>query len=426
MIPALVPIFSLLLSVAFLLLGHGLLLTLLPISASSLGFSDTQVAFTGSAYFLGFVSGCLVTPYILKRVGHIRSFAVLATSYSVVVLIFPWLPDFWGWLLLRFLVGIAISGLYMIIESWLNERSNSENRGSILSVYTMLVMIMIMCGQQLLNLGSVNSHMLFGLAAIFISIAIIPVSLTLTLAPAPMNNVSLDIAKVWRNSHVALIGSVTAGLVTGAYWSLAPVYAKSNNFDNAQLTAFMSATVLGAACFQWPLGRLSDKHDRRLILMYMALAGALASLVFVFLPLIEPNFGGWPATIAAFFWGGVCMTLYAIGLAHANDSAGPSDFVEIGSAMLITYGLCSAIGGPMASFAMNVMGASGLYAFASLSLFVFFIIVILRRRQNVLTDPGENRESFQAVTDMAGPMVYEIDPRNEKNNAMESNNASKL
>ena len=413
MLSTLISIMALLISVAFLLLGHGLLLTLLPISASALGFSDSQVAFTGSAYFLGFVSGCLATPYVLKRVGHIRSFAVLATSYSVVVLIFPWLPNFLGWLLLRFLVGISISGLYMIIESWLNERSNSENRGSILSVYTMLTMTMIMCGQQLLNLGNVNSHMLFGLASIFISIAIIPVSLTLTLAPAPMNSVSLNIAKVWRNSHVALIGAVTAGLVTGAYWSLAPIYAKINNFDNTQLTAFMSATLLGAACFQWPLGRLSDKHDRRLVLMYMALAGALASLVFVFLPLYEPNFGGWPAAIAAFFWGGACMTLYAIGLAHANDSASSSDFVEIGSAMLITYGLCSAIGAPIASFAMNLMGASGLYAFASLSLFVFFMIIVLRRHQHVLKEPNEDRENFRTVTDMAGPTVYEIDPRNQ-------------
>ena len=412
MLPTLLSIFALLVAVAFLLLGHGLLLTLLPISASESGFSDSQVAFTGSAYFLGFVSGCLAAPYVLKRVGHIRSFAVLATSYSVVILIFPWLPDFWSWLILRFLAGIAISGLYMIIESWLNERSNSDNRGSILSVYTMITMIMIVCGQQLLNLGNVNSHMLFGLAAIFISIAIIPVSLTLTLAPAPMSHISFDIAKVWRSSHVALISAITAGLVTGAYWTLAPVYAKTNNFDKAQLTAFMSATVFGAACFQWPLGRLSDKHDRRLILMYMALAGSLASLAFVLLPLIEPDFGGWPATVVAFFWGGACMTLYAIGLAHANDNASSSDFVETGSAMLITYGLCSAIGAPMASIAMNIMGASGLYAFGGLSLFVFFIVIVFRRRQHVLPIAEEDRGNFQAITDLAGPTVYEIDPRN--------------
>ena len=184
MLPALVSISSLLISTAFLILGHGLLLTLLPISADTLGFSNTEVALTGSAYFLGFVSGCLFTPHILKRVGHIRSFAVLATTYSVVILIFPWLPEFWGWIWLRFLVGMSISGLYMILESWLSERSDSSNRGTVLSVYTVLNMMMIMCGQQLLNVGSIDSHMLFGLAAISVSIAIIPVSLTLTLQPA--------------------------------------------------------------------------------------------------------------------------------------------------------------------------------------------------------------------------------------------------
>ena len=148
MLPALIPISSLLISSSFLLLGHGLLLTLLPIFASASGFSNAEIALTGSAYFLGFVCGCLFAPHILKRVGHIRTFAVLATSYSVVILIFPLLPDIWAWLVLRFLVGLTISGLYMIIESWLSERSDSSNRGSILSVYTVLNMIMMMCGHR--------------------------------------------------------------------------------------------------------------------------------------------------------------------------------------------------------------------------------------------------------------------------------------
>lgn len=414
MLRALIPISSLLMSNAFLLLGHGLLLTLLPISASEAGFSDTQVALTGSAYFLGFVSGCLATPHILKRVGHIRSFAVLATSYSVVILIFPLLPEFYSWMLLRFIIGIVISGLYMIIESWLNGNANAQNRGSILSIYTTLNLIMVMCGQQLFNLGAtVEDIMLFSLAAILISIAIIPVSLTRSAAPAVVHNVKLNMFKVWQHSHIALIGAVVAGLVTGAFWSLGPIYAKDNGFDSSQVGLFLSATVLGGACFQLPLGRISDKFDRRSVLMYAALVGSAVSLSFVYLPDFITTFAGWPAFISAFFWGGTCMTLYAICLAHANDNATSDDFVEISSAMLITLGLSSAIGAPLASLAMGLMGVNGLYAFTSGSLIIFFIIVLFRRRSHIPPSNLEEKEDFRTVTDMAGPTAYEMDPRTE-------------
>ena len=413
MIQALIPISALLLSNAFLLLGHGLLLTLLPIAASTAGFSDTQVALTGSAYFLGFVSGCLATPYMLKRVGHIRSFAVLATCYSVVILIFPLLPEFYSWMILRFFIGVAISGLYMIIESWLNGSSDAKSRGSILSVYTTLNFVMVMSGQQLLNLGNTQDWMLFGLAAIFVSIAIIPVSLTLSAAPAAIHQVKVNIFKVWQHSHIALIGAVVTGLVTGAFWSLAPIYAKDNGFESSQLAAFVSATVLGGACFQLPLGKVSDRFDRRTVLMYLALAGATVSLLFVGLPYVVTTFGGWPAAISAFFWGGTCMTLYAICLAHANDNATSDDFVEISSAMLITLGISSAIGAPLASFAMTLMGANGLYAFTSVCLIAFFIIVVLRRRSHELPFDVETKDNFRAVTEMTGPAAFEMDPRTE-------------
>jgi len=212
MLPVLIPIAALLLSDALLLVGHGLLLTMLPIAAASAGFSDTQVALTGSAYFLGFVSGCLLTPYAVRRVGHIRSFAVLATAYSALVLVFPMLSAFVGWLLLRFLVGAAISGLYMIIESWLNERATGENRGTLLSIYTVINLVMMTVGQQLLNLSLPEPFYVFGLAAILLSLAIIPVSLTLTLAPVPLQNVKISLRRVWQLSHVGIIGAVVSGL----------------------------------------------------------------------------------------------------------------------------------------------------------------------------------------------------------------------
>ncbi|MDC8831442.1 MFS transporter [Alteromonas gilva] len=412
MVRSLIPISALLLSDALLLLGHGLLLTLLPVAANQLGFSSVQVALTGSAYFLGIIAGCLATPHVLKRVGHIRGFAVLACAYLIFTLLFAWLQSFTLWLVLRFALGAAVSGLYMIIESWLNERADATNRGTIFSFYSMLNLLMITVAQQLLTLGDISYQLLFSIAAVLIALSIIPVSLTLSLAPAAVKNVRISFRKVWQHSHIAMIGAVILGLVTGAFWSLGPVYAADSGFTNTQLALFMSATVLGGACFQLPVGRFSDRYDRRIILMYNALSGALISLAMV-VASHWSGFAGWPAALLAFLWGGACMTSYAICLAHVNDNATPKDFLPIGSGMLITYGISSAVGGPLAAGLMSIMGAQGLYAYMTFFLALFAVIVLFRRRTHVLPDTADDHQTFQPSAGITTPMALEIDPRTE-------------
>lgn len=408
----LVPIAALLLSDALLLIGHGLLLTLLPVAAVSAGFSESQIAFTGSAYFLGFVSGCFAAPYVIRRVGHIRSFAILATFYSAVALLFAFIPGLLWWLIFRFLLGASVSGLYMIIESWLSERSSDETRSTVLSIYTTLNLIMITVGQQMFNLVAGKPALLFAIAAILVSVAIIPVSLTLSLAPAPVKDVKINLSKIWQQSHIAVIGVIIFGLVTGAFWALGPVYGKQAGFDNFELALFMSASVLGGAVFQLPVGRLSDHYDRRIVLCFLAVIGALTSLAIALLPLAMPDINKLILVFFAFLWGGSVMTLYAILVAHANDRAQPEDFVTIGSGMLLLLGLCSAIGAPMASFSMNIFGPPGFYVFGAVCLLLLAVATILRRRSHVLT-PIENSEPFRAVADMITPTAYEMDPRGE-------------
>jgi len=412
MIRSLIPLAALLISDAFVLLGHGLLLTLLPMSASQLGFSDFQVGLTGSSYFVGFVVGCLATPFVLKRVGHIRTFAVLASGYTVIILMFVWSQSFIGWMLLRFMIGTMIAGIYMIIESWLNERADSKNRGSVLSFYAMMNLAMITLAQQLLNLGDVDALLLFALAGIFLSLSIVPVSLTLALAPTPINKVSVDFAKVWRHSHIGIIGSIFTGLITGSFWALAPIYAKDGGFTTFQLANFMSAVVLGGALLQVPLGRFSDKFDRRLILTFIALVGAIVSFV-MFSASFQDFYAGTLSTVLAFMWGAVGMTMYAICLAHANDNADSADFVDIGSAMLITYGLSSAIGAPIASLFMNLLGHEFLFVFMGASFTLFCLILIARRKSHVLPVTTDDNEDFQAVAGMTTPEAYNLDPRAE-------------
>lgn len=413
MIRSLTPIAALLVSDALVLLGHGLLLTLLPISASQLGFTDFEVGLTASSYFVGFVIGCLLTPFVLKRVGHIRTFAVLASGYTTIILLFVWSQSFIGWMLLRFMIGAMVAGIYMIIESWLNERAEAKNRGSILSFYAMLNLAMITLAQQLLNLGNVDTLLLFALAGIFLSLSIVPVSLTLALAPTPIHKVSVDFGKVWRHSHIGIIGSIFSGLITGSFWALAPIYANDSGFTTFQMANFMSAVVLGGALFQIPLGRFSDKYDRRLVLSFTALLGAIISFV-IFIASFQDFYAGAASTILGLIWGAFGMTLYAICLAHANDNADSCDFVDIGSAMLITYGLSSAIGAPIASAFMSVFGHQYLFVFMGISFALFCIILIARRKSHVLPVMTDDNEDFQAIAGMTTPEAYNLDPRAEE------------
>ena len=404
----LLPLTALLFSQALLLIGHGLQLTLLPIRAEIEQFSDFQIATTGSSYFLGFVLGCLMSAHLIRRVGHIRSFAVLGSLFSAIILLFDMFPNYPMWLGLRFLVGMCISGLYMIIESWLNERASSETRGTLLSIYTAINMAMIMVGQQLLNFADPTTSDLFTLAAILLSLAILPVSLTLSLQPAPLTRVRLDLRKIWQFSHVGMGGALAAGLASGAFWSLGPVYAASVGLSTAQLTLFMSAAVLGGAIFQLPFGRLSDYYDRRLVVLFLSVTGALMSLLLV----IIPNAGNLLLGLS-FLWGATVMTLYAICLAHATDHAQPEDFTMVGSGILLVFGLSSAIGGPFASLFMSLMGSAGLFAFCAASLLLFSIGIFFRRKAHVIPVHDET-DPFRVVSDSTTPMAMQMDPRTEE------------
>ena len=402
----LLPIAALLISDALLLIGHGIQLTLLPLRAEIEGFTATEVALTGSAYFVGFVVGCLVAPKMVRRVGHIRAFAVLASLFSALVLLFHVMASFYPWIGLRFVVGCCISGLYMIIESWLNDRTSKENRGSVLSVYTIINLTMMVIGQQLLNFADPSASTLFVWASVLLSLAIIPVSMTLTLAPAPVQSVRLDFRRVWQISHVAILGAVSAGLVTGAFWSLGPVFARGVGMETTELTFFMSATVLGGAIFQLPLGKLSDKLDRRIVLLFASLAGAFFSVLIVL-------FSHQPGVllVLALLWGGAVMTQYAICLAHGADNAQPHEFVLVGSCILMLFGLSSAVGGPLSSLFMKYLGAVGLFIYSALCLVCFSVAVAVRRQQHVVPLLDET-EPFRAAADTS-PAVFVLDPRTD-------------
>ncbi|MEE2893995.1 MAG: MFS transporter [Pseudomonadota bacterium] len=399
----LVPVAALLLSQAFLLAGHGLQLTLLPLRATLEGFSDAQVAFTGSAYFIGFVVGCVLTPRMVQKVGHIRAFAVMASSYSAAALAFDLVPHFASWLLLRVLSGVTISGLYMVLESWLNERATPDTRGTLLGVYTLINLLMVVAGQMLVNVAAPEASTLFAIAAILISFAVLPVSLSTAIAPAPPTSAKVDVPRVWRMAPVAPGRAMASGIITGAFWSLGPVYGRKIGFNTFDITLLMTASVVGGALLQIPLRRLSDLFDRRLVLLGTALAGAVASLALV------PLGAGGHTLFMVSVWGACTMTLYAICVAHANDHAEPGEFVTVATVILLVNGGSGAIGAPLASLCMELIGPGGLFAFSAGVLGLFSAGTMYRRTTRarpVLDETGP----FIAVAEVT-PAALEMDPR---------------
>mgnify|MGYP003633174445 CR=1 FL=1 len=271
---------SLLISTALLLVGQGMQLTLLPLRASSIGLSDFIIGVSASAYFMGFVAGCLLIPRIIAKVGHIRSFAVLTAIMMSAILALETLDGWVPWLMLRFLTGAMICGLYTVIESWLNDQTSAESRGQVLAIYTFIILASMAIGQVLINVGPVSSATPFILAAIFMALAIVPVGLTSRLAPAPIESTRIRFNLLYRRSRAAFAGTLLSGLVVGSFWALGAVFARRYGTSMADVTWFITAAdnssaeefveigtsvlllnALGAASAPILLGQLMSLYD---------------------------------------------------------------------------------------------------------------------------------------------------------------------
>ena len=275
---ALKPVSALLISVAILLTGQGLQGTLLPIRASVESFSTTSIGLMGAAYFLGFTIGCLLGVYFVKRVGHIRVFLAMTAIASTTALIHALLLFPSIWILMRMLTGFCFAVLFVVIESWVNDRSSNENRGVIFSVYVMITLTVQAAGQFLILLYEPNGVELFAITSILVTLAAIPIALSTSPAPYIDQNTSFDLKKLYKISPAAVIGCLFIGLANGSFWSLAPIFI-SDVFADISFTAyFMTAVIVGGAIFQWPIGYLSDKIGRRKITIVTAAYSATLSL----------------------------------------------------------------------------------------------------------------------------------------------------
>ena len=367
-------IFPLLLSTAILLTGQGLQVALGPLYGFQLGFSELQIGYQGSAYFLGFILGCLTIPHLIGSVGHIRVFLVLIALATVALLALGLGDQHLLWAGARGLSGFCFAGLYMIIEGWLNESATSENRGRVLSVYSVITLIAISFGQLSISWGLTYPQLLI-LGAILLLLGTLPIGLTQTPAPAPPHQVSFKFKTVYRDSKVALYSTFISGLVTSGFLSLGPIMGKAMDFRPIEISLFMASTLVGGALLQFPIVRFSDLLDRRLVLVGLTAGASIISLITIISQVESPVY----FYIVMFFFGAMSFPLYSISLAHANDNSKLSP-VETGSVILLTYSLGSVIG-PLLLSATLLISNFGLYYLTLATFTPFAIITFLRTRR---------------------------------------------
>ena len=406
MIRALASVAALLLGVAILLTGQGLQGVLLPVRATLESFSTVAIGVIGATYFLGFTAGCWMGPDLIRRAGHVRVFAAMTALASAAPLLHGLWINLWSWGLLRVISGFCFAVLYVVIESWLNERATNENRGQIFSAYILINMTVLAVGQQILLLDDPEKLDLFALASVLVSLAAVPVLMSRAASPhAGEDSPGVDFPALYAISPAGMLGSLTSGLTNGAFWALAAVFAAAQSGDVSLSAWFMTAVVLGGAAGQFPLGWLSDRIDRRYVLASISVAAGAVGLL---IHLIMPGLGKLPLLVAGFIWGALAFPVYSISAAHANDRATPETYIMMSSGLLLMYGLGAVIGPIVASAFMAWLSERALFLFAALAHLSLATYVVLRSLRRDPVKPSEHTDFSDALASVVtASTIYE-------------------
>ena len=411
MLRQLFPIVALFMSTAFLQAGGGIHAILIPVRAQIEGYSSSSIALIGTAYAVGFTFGCLTIPLLVRRVGHVRTFASLSAVLATVMLLNGLVVEPFFWILFRAMAGLCFAGAYMIIESWLNERISNENRGAVFSIYMIVSLVTMMAGQYLLVVADPELQTLFMIGAILYALAVLPTALSKAQSPAPLTRVKFDLRKLYLNSPAAAVSAILAGILSGAWANFAPVFAKLSGMSNTNIANILVFAMIGSIIFQMPIGKLSDMMDRRLVMIGTSLAGAMAGFLLAGIKVVD----GQPDILffgAIIVFGGFIYSIYSLAVAHANDHADPGDFVETSSGLLIMYGIGSMIGPMAMAPIMDRLGPGGLFTGMGaghilLAAFIIFRVSIRSLPKNHETVDFQSVPLAKAQT----PETYSLDPR---------------
>ena len=407
MLAAISSAWALLLGIALIQLGNGLQGTLLGVRATLEGFGTGITGLVMTGYFAGFLAGSKVVPRLLAMVGHVRVFAALASLASGAALLHTLFVSPLSWGLIRLVTGFSFAGLYVVAESWLNDAATNRTRGQLLSVYMILMMSGMGGGQLLMNLYHPLGFELFVLISVLVSLALIPITLSAGRMPSFQAPESIGVRTLLRASPLGVSGAFLIGIGHGALFSMGPVYATLIGLAVDRLSFFIAAALLGGLALQWPIGWLSDRFDRRKVIVAVAWAAAGAALG-------AGCLGGADSYAALIgltaLLGGTSLPLYSLCSAHTNDHLAPRQMVAASATLVLISGAGLTLGPSIAASAMDLMGPRGLFwALAAVhGCAGAYGLYRMTRRDPV---PLDEQRSYQSVSLRTSPVAQALASR---------------
>lgn len=404
MLQVLTSAWALLLGMGMLMIGNGLQGTLLGVRGEIEGFTTIEMGFVTLGYFAGFLGGSMLAPGMIRRVGHVRVFAALASLISAVMILYPVFPNQVAWVLGRVVVGFCFSGVYVVAESWLNNAASNENRGKALSLYMIVQMTGIVSAQGLLLVADPAGYVTFVIASVVISVSFAPILLSISPTPAFETTKPMNVMELIKVSPLGCMGLFLLGGLFAAMFGMGAVYGAQIDLPLTQISLFVATFYIGALVLQYPLGWLSDRMDRRLLIVGVSAMGAAAALFG------SQTTGNFPALlIAAFFVGGVSNPLYSLLLAYTNDYLDHEDMAAASGGLIFING-CGAILGSLiigAIMSPNVLGAEGYFLFMGALLIIMTGYALYRMTQRAAV-PVDETGAFQQVMPTVTPVALEV------------------
>ena len=404
------PFIALYAAILLVAMSLGLLSTFLSLRLTIEGFSTLATGLILTSYFVGSVVGNFYCSHVIKSVGHIRAFTVFAAIATAMIMLHGFYISALAWAAFRFFCGIATIGLFMVIESWLNECTQSKSRGRVFSIYMVMCYLGNSVGQQLLNFGEVKDQTLFFVIGFLLVSCIIPVALTRSIHPEMPEIEPVKLKTILQKAPMGMAGCFTAGLMNSSFFAIGPVFCHQINLSVPQISYFMTITILGGLLLQWPVGSFSDRFDRSVVIP--VLGGFFAVISVLMIVAVQISFVVLMAATALF--GGFLFTIYPLAVARSHDMFEPKDVVNVSSALLLFYGI-GAIIGPMASSAIMELldNPHGFYLyFAGISSCYAVVAFILRHKEIAQIIPVEEQVDFM-IMEHTSQMAPQIDPRSE-------------
>ncbi|MDO5369462.1 MFS transporter [Paracoccus sp. (in: a-proteobacteria)] len=375
----------LLLGILMLMVGNGMQGTLLGIRGQIEGIPTTQMSVVMAGYFGGFVLGSRIVPGMIQRVGHVRVFAALASLISAVLIVYAAIPHWIAWALLRLLIGFCFCGVYITAESWVNASAANETRGQAMSTYFIVQMLGLVSGQVLMNVGDPGGWMLFVIPSVLVSVAFTPILLAQVPAPRFETIKPMSMRQLYRASPLGCVGIFLIGGVFAAVLGMGAVWAATIGMSVREISAFVAAIWIGGLFAQYPIGWLSDRLDRRVLITVLAVFGTGVAAV-----VAASEIGIWGYLLAAALVGGVANPIYALLIAYTNDFLDTADMAAASAGLLLINGMGSVFGPILTGWLMAAIGPEGFWVYIAVLLGALSLYGGWRMTQRATPDVDQN------------------------------------